>query len=177
MSRAGTADDRRLAAPATAAVLRVSDVGRSREFYTRLLGAAFVEWRGDSPGLPRLVLAACPGSRAPQILLVSCSSPVGACRLSIEVESAGEVLDLYLLALMLEADGARLDVRANLPVFSIRDPDGHLIEVRARCPCAPRATPGRRDEARSGGRRPASSRRGAAEACRHRPLIAGRTIP
>jgi hypothetical protein len=115
--------------------LRVSDLGVSERFYRDLFG--FVRAPGVEGGAVTLRsplsayahvsirLAPRDGSGSGD----GCAEPGG---FRMEVESSGELLDVYMLARLLGVEAEEPEFRRGLPVLRLLDPDGHQIEIEAR---------------------------------------------
>lgn len=113
--------------------LRVGDVQRSVGFYSALLGlrrasghrprpdGAVVLGRATARGFrPVLRLAQACGASAPETV-----------RVCAEFESAWLVLDLYLLARLLDLPSPALAVTARGVSLHLADPDGHAVVASA----------------------------------------------
>jgi catechol 2,3-dioxygenase-like lactoylglutathione lyase family enzyme len=118
----------RTAPPRGAITVPVTNLERSGHFYRDLLG--LVETFEDERGL-NLTL---PLRASINLYLVPVAGPLSARRYQLELQDAGEVLDLYLLARMLDVDTAELRLVQGFPFLLLRDPDGHELE------CSPSAS-------------------------------------
>lgn len=106
--------------------LHVSDPARSHEFYQDLFGLIMRET--TTPGAQRLLET--PGDqRGVSLLLRRAGESEGPLWLSVEVASVGEVLDLYLLAIMMGAKALLPRKRGQRWNTVVTDPDGNRISV------------------------------------------------
>ncbi len=135
-----------------AITLVVSDVDRSRRFYQDLLGltagsdtAAGSVLGGLNSGSSDLRLELRKQARGE---LVTSSM-----WLSVEVDSVGDVLDLYLLAIILGSKATLPRKRSDRWNTVVTDPDGHRISIWTHVPAD---TPGRDAGADVQGRQPLS---------------------
>jgi catechol 2,3-dioxygenase-like lactoylglutathione lyase family enzyme len=113
-------------------LIRVKDLDRSRAFYQDLFGlraeAAPQDERAlASPddGPAGFLLRLVPGER---------EGSSGDLWLSVQVQSIAEVLDLYLLAIMIGAHATLPRKRAERWNTVITDPDGHHVSIWAAVP-------------------------------------------
>jgi catechol 2,3-dioxygenase-like lactoylglutathione lyase family enzyme len=110
--------------------LAVSDLGRSRAFYADLLG--FVPAEGWCYSDTRVLLVSPLLAHGYRCLVLSRDRRrAGMGGMMLELESRGELLDLYMLARLLGAPTSPLVTRGRTLAVTVRDPDGHRIELRA----------------------------------------------
>lgn len=109
-------------------VLQVTDLERSRQFYEQVLG---LEAAGGA-GPDRLALGPKPGGRIQRQLLLATAPTAQRSRgLWIELESTGELLDIFMIAKLAGYPAARLVVHDGTLSATLFDPDGHPVQLTA----------------------------------------------
>jgi catechol 2,3-dioxygenase-like lactoylglutathione lyase family enzyme len=112
--------------------LHVTDPARSQEFYQDLFGLILRE--DPAPGAARtLTLAGEPGA-ATITLARRTDDSLGPIWLSIEVATVSEVLDLYLLGIIMGARAMLPRKRGSRWSTVVLDPDGNRISIWTRVP-------------------------------------------
>ena len=109
--------------------LCVSDLARSRKFFSDLLG--FVPAEGYGYSDRRVVLVSPLLAQGYRCIVLTRDRRRGyATGLLLELETTTELLDRYILARLLGATTSPLVSRGRTLVVSILNPDGHKIELR-----------------------------------------------
>ncbi len=122
---------RRSAAATPAPVeLHVADLDASESFYTGLLGLVKSPTAAGSPD-SRTLVSPEPSSAVRCLILTKSASTTASNALLLELESAAELLDRYLIAKLLNAPLSPLATSDGCLCAVIRDPDGHRIELRS----------------------------------------------
>jgi predicted enzyme related to lactoylglutathione lyase len=110
-----------------AVTMDVTDPARSQEFYQDLFGLVLCE--SATPSAERVLAVPDGDSKASLIFRPRSASSEGAIWLSVEVSSVSEVLDLYLLAIMMGAKAMLPRKRGSRWATVVTDPDGNRISV------------------------------------------------
>lgn len=114
----------------TTVTLHVSDPARTQEFYQDLFGLILQEHGGAQRD--RILQPACGHSGTVIILRKRTQSTGGPVWLSVEVNSVSEVLDLYLLAIMMGAKAMLPRKRGERWATVITDPDQNRVSIWTR---------------------------------------------
>jgi hypothetical protein len=120
--------------------LSVRDIATSRKFYSDLLGFVPAAEYGYSDN--RVVLVSPLLANGYRSIVLSRGRAGNSHGLLLELETAAELLDRYLLARLLGASTGPLLSRGRNLLVTVQDPDGHMIELRSANRCGDVETPG-----------------------------------
>jgi catechol 2,3-dioxygenase-like lactoylglutathione lyase family enzyme len=129
-----------------AITLRVADLDRSRQFYEELLGLSGRASGGGVllEGLADEFEGEAPGQRLRMQLVPGAFGEPDPMWLSVEVAGVTDVLDLYLLAIILGCRAAMPRRKGERWTTVVTDPDGHRLSVGAPVTAEQPPAPGRR---------------------------------
>src|SRR5262249_21200144 len=109
-------------------LLQVADLERSRRFFVDVFGLDVAD---DTAGDPLTLRPGAGGHLQRSVVLTTIHSPRATRGLRLELEAAGELLDIFMVAKMAGYCTARLTLRDGTLAATIFDPDGHPVQLNA----------------------------------------------